>query len=74
LIDVAELEESLDDVAVRLGLHLDERGEHDDRTAGLILPSDVAHSRVQQQLDHIKLTIRHGVVKRRVTLTKQLTL
>jgi len=70
LVNVAELEKTPDDVAVSFAVDLDERSEHDHRTTSLILPSSVTHSSVQQQLDHVKLTVRHRVVKRRVALTK----
>jgi len=69
LIDVAKLQQTLDDVTVRVTVDLHERCQHDHRTACLVLASDVTHSGVQQHLDHVKLTVRHRVVKRRVTLT-----
>ena len=68
LVDVAELEQTLDDVPVGVAVDLYKRRQHDCRTTGLVLASDVTHASVQQQLDHVKLTVRHRIVKRRVAL------
>ena len=73
LVDVAELEESPQHVAMRVRVEADERRQHDDRAAGLVLPRDVAPARVQQRPHHLKLTVRHRVVQRRVALNARNT-
>ena len=74
MVDVSELKESFDNDSIRVTVDRYQRRQHDDRTACLILPRDVTLPSVQQQLDHFKLTVRHGVVKRRVALQNNIKL
>ena len=68
-VDVADSEESSNDVAVNVGVDDEQRREHDRCVAGTVLPPDVAHSRLQQRLHDRHVALRHCVVQRRVALT-----
>ena len=69
-VDVADYEQSSNDVAMCLGSSVDDeqRRQHDGGVAGSVLASHVAHARVQQTLHHADVTLRHGIVQCRVTL------
>ena len=73
-VDVADLEQSLDDGSLWFVLYVCERGEHDGGVTRLVLLVYITMLRVQQQAYDVHVTVRDGVVQRCVTLlqTQQL--
>ena len=67
-VHVALVKEAPDGVALRLRRHGGQRREHDGRVPRLVLLVDVEGATVEQQVHHVRVAVRHGVVERAVTL------
>lgn len=68
-VDIAHLEEPLNDDLVRLIVHVGaECGKHDWRVAGLVRLIDIADLRVEQHTDDVEIAETAPVMQRSVVL------